>query len=65
MSVGGALVSPVTAFQYDWNMLPIGQQLWLQWFQTLKEFPPMQALESYNLTQVMDEARASTGHPSD
>jgi hypothetical protein len=20
----------MTAFQYDWNMLPIGQQLWLK-----------------------------------
>ena len=29
MSLGGALAGPVTAFQYDWNMLPIGQQLWL------------------------------------
>ena len=65
MSVGGALGGPVTAFQYDWNMLPIGQQLWLQWFETLKEFPPMQAPASYNLTQVMDEVKASTGHPSD
>src|SRR5580704_11947965 len=25
---GGALGGPVTAFVYDWNMLPIGQQLW-------------------------------------
>jgi arylsulfatase A-like enzyme len=65
MSVGGALAGPVTAFIYDWNMLPIGQQLWLQWFETLKEFPPMQAPASYNLTQVMDEVKSSTGHPSD
>ena len=48
--MGGALAAPVTAFQYDWNMLPIGQQLWLKWFETLKEFPPLQAPESYNLT---------------
>jgi arylsulfatase A-like enzyme len=65
MSVGGALAGPVTAFIYDWNMLPIGQQLWLQWFETLKEFPPMQAPASYNLSQVMDEVKSSTGHPSD
>ena len=65
MSLGGALAGPVTAFQYDWNMLPIGQQLWMQWFETLKEFPPMQAPASYNLTQVMDEVKSSTGHPSD
>jgi arylsulfatase len=46
-------------------MLPIGQQLWLDWFETLKEFPPMQAPESYNLTQVMDQIKAGGGHPSD
>jgi hypothetical protein len=28
MSIGGALGAPQTAFIYDWNMLPIGQQLW-------------------------------------
>ena len=33
-------------------------------FETLKEFPPMQAPESYNLTQVMDSIKGS-GHPSD
>jgi arylsulfatase A-like enzyme len=65
MSIGGALAGPVTAFIYDWNMLPLGQQLWLQWFETLKEFPPMQKPESYNLTQVMDQIKAGSGHPSD
>jgi hypothetical protein len=25
--------------------------LWLKWFQTLKEFPPLQAPETYNLNQ--------------
>jgi hypothetical protein len=28
-SLGGALAAPSTAYVYDWNMLPIGQQLWL------------------------------------
>jgi arylsulfatase A-like enzyme len=64
MSMGGALAAPMTAFQYDWNMLPIGQQLWLSWFETLKAFPPMQAPESYNLSQVMDQIKAA-GHASD
>ena len=45
-------------------MLPIGQQLWLDWFETLKEFPPLQTPESYNLTQMMDQIKAG-GHPSD
>ena len=65
MSVGGALGGPTTAFIYDWNLLPIGQQLWLGWFETLKEFPPMQKPESYNLTQVMEQIKTSGGHPSD
>jgi arylsulfatase A-like enzyme len=64
-STQGALGGPVTAFAYDWNLLPVGQQLWLDWFETLKEFPPMQAPESYNLTQVMDQIKAGGGHPSD
>ena len=63
-SMQGALGAPATAFIYDWNLLPIGQQLWMDWFKTLQEFPPMQAPESYNLTQVMDQMKAS-GHPSD
>ena len=65
MTFGGALAAPMTAFQYDWNMLPIGQQLWLKWFETLKEFPPLQAPASYNLTQVLDAIKATGGHPSD
>jgi arylsulfatase A-like enzyme len=65
MALGGALDAPSTAFLYDWNMLPIGQQLWLKWFETLKEFLPMQAPESYNLTQVMDMIKAGGAHPSD
>jgi len=30
MSRGGTFCGPLTAFQYDWNMLPIGQQMWLE-----------------------------------
>ena len=65
MSMGGALAAPSTAFIYDWNMLPIGQQLWLKWFETLKDFPPMQAPSSYNLTQVMEQVKAGSGHASE
>jgi arylsulfatase A-like enzyme len=65
LGLGGALGGPVTAFLYDWNLLPIGQQLWLEWFETLKEFPPLQAPESYNLTQVMEQIKSGGGHPSD
>jgi len=59
MGLGGALGGPVTAFQYDWNMLPIGQQLWLKWFETLRAFPPLQAPASYNLEQVMEQIKAA------
>jgi arylsulfatase A-like enzyme len=65
MSIGGAIAAPATAFQYDWNMLPIGQQLWLDWFETLKAFPPMQSPASYNLTQVMEQVKAGSGQPSE
>jgi arylsulfatase len=65
MSIGGALAAPATAFLYDWNILPIGQQLWMDWFETLKEFPPMQKPESYNLSQIMEQLKSGGGHPSD
>jgi hypothetical protein len=57
--------APSTAYVYDWNLLPIGQRLWLQWFETLQAFPPMQSPASYNLTQVMDQIKNNKNHPSD
>ena len=39
---GGSLGGPATAFQFDWNLLPIGQLLWLKELESYKEFPPMQ-----------------------
>ena len=51
MSMGGALGGPMTAFQYDWNMLPIGQQLWLEHLMSYEKFPPLQAPETYNLSR--------------
>ena len=51
MSLGGALGAPMTAFQYDWNMLPIGQQLWLKHLMSYEKFPPLQAPETYNLSR--------------
>jgi arylsulfatase A-like enzyme len=71
MSMGGALAAPSTAFIYDWNMLPTGQQLWLHHLETYKTFPPLQAPETYNLDQVEQQLRTSGsaapggGHPSD
>jgi arylsulfatase A-like enzyme len=65
-SAGGALGGPTTAYAYDWNMLPIGQQLWLEHLMTYEKFPPLQAPESYNLSQVIDQVKkANMNHPGD
>jgi arylsulfatase A-like enzyme len=55
--MGGALASPSTAYVYDWNMLPIGQALWLRELETYINFPPLQNPASYNLEQVMQQVR--------
>ena len=54
---GGALAGPVTAYIYDWNLLPIGPALWLKELETYKAFPPLQDPASYNLDQVMESSR--------
>jgi hypothetical protein len=41
------------ATQYDWNLLPMGQALWLKELETYIDFPPLQNPASYNLDQVM------------
>ena len=53
----GSLAGPVTAYVYDWNLLPIGQALWLKHLQTYIDFPPLQDPASYNLEQVMQQVR--------
>jgi arylsulfatase A-like enzyme len=65
--MGGALAGPVTAYVYDWNVLPIGQQLWLKELETYIPFPPLQSPASYNLTQVMEQVRQAraTSHAGD
>jgi arylsulfatase len=56
----------MTAFQYDWNMLPIGQRLWLDHLVSYEKYPPLQAPESYNLSQVLEEVKkANASHGSD
>jgi len=64
MGFGGALAAPSSAYLYDWNILPIGQQLWLNELESYKTFPPMQAPETWNLTQVLQQVKANN-HPSD
>jgi len=55
--MGGAISSPSTAYVYDWNMLPIGQALWLKELESYIPFPPLQNPASYNLDQVMQQVR--------
>ena len=52
MELGGSLGSPSTAYLYDWNMLPIGQQLWFKELYSYQEFPPLQAAETYILQEM-------------
>src|SRR5881398_771576 len=61
---GGALAGPVTAYIYDWNLLPIGQVLWLKELETYQKYPPLQDPASYNLAQVMDQLKKASSHPS-
>src|SRR5678815_2529379 len=57
LSLGGALASASTAYIYNWNMLPVGQQLWLKELQSYIDFPPLQDPASYNLSQVLDQVK--------
>ena len=54
---GGALAGPVTAYIYDWNMIPVGQALWLKELESYGLYPPMQDPATYNLTQVIQEIK--------
>jgi hypothetical protein len=64
--VGGTIGSPSTAYIYDWNMLPIGQALWLKELDTYIPYPPLQDPASYNLEQVIQQVKqAKTAGRSD
>jgi len=56
-SIGGALASPSNAYLYDWNMLPIGQQLWLKELESYVTYPPLQDPESYNLSSILAQVK--------
>jgi arylsulfatase A-like enzyme len=65
LSIGGALASPSNAYLYDWNLLPVGQQLWLKELESYVAFPPLQDPASYNLDQVLAEVKKmGNKHPS-
>jgi arylsulfatase len=55
--MGGAITSPSTAYIYDWNMLPIGQALWLKELSSYIDYPPLQDPASYNLDQVLQQVK--------
>ncbi|BCP51490.1 arylsulfatase [Kaistia sp. 32K] len=64
LGVGGALAAPSTAYIYDWNILPIGQSLWLKELESYKTYPPMQDPASYNLDQVLAQLKKAPATPS-
>ena len=59
LGMGGALAAPSTAYIYDWNLLPIGQMLWMKELMTYKQFPALQTPSSYNLDQIIQEMQES------
>jgi arylsulfatase A-like enzyme len=63
--MGGALAGPVTGYVYDWNLLPIGQALWLKELESYVTYPPLQDPASYNLEQVVQQVREmkTSSHP--
>ena len=66
MGFGGALGAPSTAYIYNWNILPIGQQLWEKELESYVTYPPLQAPETYNLSGILAEVKKNlANHPSD
>ncbi len=54
---GGALGAPATAYIYDWNIIPVGQALWLQELESYGPYPALQAPASYSLAQVLTQVK--------
>ena len=63
LGYAGSIGSAGNAYIYNWNMLPLGQLLWEKELFSYKDFPPMQAPETYNLDGILKEMQAA-GHPS-
>jgi arylsulfatase len=59
LGYGGALAAPSTAYIYDWNIVPIGQLLWLKELETYRTFPSLQTPASYNLDQVIEAMKSA------
>jgi arylsulfatase len=54
---GGAIGAPATAYIYDWNLIPIGQALWLRELESYGPFPALQSPASYSLAQVLAQVK--------
>ena len=67
LTFGGTLAAPSTAYMYSGlGIMPLGQQLWLKELESYKTYPPLQAPETYNLTQVIQEVqKMHNNNPSD
>ena len=61
---GGAIGAPMTAYIYDWNIIPVGQALWLQELESYGPYPALQSPASYSLAQVLVEVKATNGEDS-
>ena len=61
-SAGGAITAPSTAYLYDWQMLPIGQLMWMKELETYRKFPPLQIPEAYNLDEIEKLVSAHANH---
>ena len=59
-ALGGQLGAPSTAYVYDWNILPIGQQLWEKELYSYKEFPPLQAAKTSTTSMASSRKWKST-----
>jgi arylsulfatase A-like enzyme len=61
-NLGGAITAPSTAYLYDWQMLPIGQLLWMKELESYRKFPPLQVPASYNLDEIEKLISAHANH---
>ena len=65
LATGGVLAAPSTAYLYNWNVLPVGQLLWLKELESYGPFPPLQDPASYNLSSVLEQVKKmGNKHPS-
>jgi arylsulfatase len=49
----------MTAYIYDWNLIPVGQALWLRELESYGPYPALQSPASYSLAQVLVEVKAN------